>query len=282
MIVDTHAHLYDPIFDRDRDEVIRRALREGVGAIIAVGTDLDSSRVSVELAQAYPWVYAAVGFHPHDASRLTLEALDELASLAAHPKVVAIGEIGLDYYRKLSPKEAQGKALEAQLELASSLELPVVVHCRDAHAETLAILRLWAGRRSLKTGGHFGVMHCFSGDEQEGMELIGMGFMVSFAGPITFPRAQRPKHVAGKLPVTELLVETDCPYLTPSENYGQRNEPAFVWAVARGLAEAREIPLEEMASITNRNAQKLFGLSLIRKEDIGDPFPIPVYTGRST
>ena len=280
MIVDTHAHLDDPAFGKDRHEVIVRALREGVGAIVTAGTDLESSRVDVGLAEAYPWVYAAVGFHPHDAGQLTPASLDEVGSLAAHPKVVAVGEIGLDFYRNLSPKEAQQRAFEAQLELAASLDLPVIVHCREAHREAMATLRKWVSRRISPSGRPAGVMHCFSGDESEGMELIEMGFLVSFAGPVTFPRAQRPKRVAGALPLSGLLVETDCPYLTPSAHFGQRNEPAFVWAVAHGLAEAKGLAMEDVASATTSNAQRLFGISTTRKEDFGDRFPFPVNTGR--
>lgn len=282
MIVDTHAHLDGLEFEGDRSAVILRALEQGVGAIVAVGCDLESSRAALGLAEAYPWVYAAVGFHPHEASRLTPSLLGEVSRLAAHPRVVAIGEIGLDFYRNLSPREAQGRALMAQLELAAALELPVIVHCRQAQGETLAVLRRWAASRGSGTKRPLGVMHCFSGDEREGMELAEMGFFLSFAGPLTFPRAQRPKRVAASLPLDSLLVETDCPYLTPSAHYGRRNEPAFVWAVAQGLAAAKGVTLEEVASITTGNAQRLFGLSLTRKEDIGAPFLVPVHTGRPT
>lgn len=278
MIVDTHAHLDGPEFQEDRHAVLRRAFQQGVAAIVAVGCDLESSQAALELVEAYPWVYAAVGFHPHEARRLTPPALEEVARLAAHPRVVAIGEIGLDFYRHLSPREVQERALEAQLELAAALELPVIVHCRQAHKETLAALRKWASGRDSSGKKPLGVMHCFGGDEREGMELVEMGFFLSFAGPLTFPRAQRPKRVAAALPLGSLLVETDCPYLTPSVHYGQRNEPAFVWDVARGLAAAKGVTLEEVASITSENAQRVFGLSLIRKEELGDPFP--AHTGR--
>lgn len=281
-VADTHAHLHDPAFEEDRDEVIPRALAQGVGAIITAGTDMESSRVALGLAESYPWVHAAVGFHPHEASRLTQAALRELRSLAARPGVVAIGEIGLDFYRDLSPREVQERALESQLDLASALGLPVIVHCREAHDQTMAILRRWAAGYRRADGRPMGVMHCFSGNEQEGLELVGMGFLLSFAGPITFPRSQRARRVARALPMDSLLVETDCPYLTPSAHYGRRNEPAFVWAVAQGLAEARGIGVGEVASATSANAQRLFGISLTRKEDIGDPFPIPVNSGRST
>ncbi|MDP2726227.1 MAG: TatD family hydrolase [Dehalococcoidia bacterium] len=280
MIVDTHAHLDVPDFEGDRRAVILRALEQDVGAIVAAGCDLESSRVALALAEAYPWVYAAVGFHPHEASRLTTAILEELARLAGHSKVVAVGEIGLDFYRNRSPREAQEWALEAQLDMASSLGLPVIVHCRQADAEVLSSVKRWVNRRHSGTKRPVGVLHCFSGDEKQGMELIELGFLLSFAGPLTFPRAQQPKRVAAALPLSSLLVETDSPYLTPSAHYGQRNEPAFVWAVARGLAEVKGLTLEEVASITTANAQRLFGLSLTRKEDFGHLFPVQVNTGR--
>ena len=281
MIVDTHAHLDGREFDADRDAVIRRALERDIGAIVTAGIDLESSRASIDLAKEYPWVYAAVGVHPHEASGLTPSSLDELERLAVHPRVVAIGEIGLDFYRNLSPRDIQVKALEAQLELAVRVNLPVIVHCRQANIETLGVLRRWVVGRASDAGKLLGVMHCFSGDEKEGRQLIDMGFLVSFAGPITFPRSQRPKRVASALPLSGLLVETDCPYLTPSAYYGQRNEPSFVWAVAQGLAEAKGTTLEAVASVTTGNARRLFGLSITRKEDFGDTRPFPAYTGRS-
>lgn len=282
MIVDTHAHLDDRAFEGDRKETILRAQEQSVGAIVTVGCDLESSRAAVDLSEAFAGVYAAVGFHPHKAARLTPAALEEISRLASHPRVVAIGEIGLDFYRQLSPRDAQEEALEAQLKLAAGLDLPVIVHCRQASQEVMAILKRWAAGRSSRGVKPLGVMHCFSGDEGEGMKLIEMGFLLSFAGPLTFPKAQRTRTVARALPLSSLLVETDCPYLTPSPRYGQRNEPAFVWAVAQGLAEARGTTLEEVASLTTENAQRLFGLSLIRKEDFGDPFPVPAHTGRPT
>ncbi|MDO8691703.1 MAG: TatD family hydrolase, partial [Dehalococcoidia bacterium] len=211
---------------------------------------------------------------------LTASAVDEIEGLSVHPKVVAIGEIGLDFYRNLSPREAQISALEIQLEMAVRVKLPVIVHCRQANIEILDVLRRWASRRGPNAGRPLGVVHCFSGDEKEGRELIDLGFLVSFAGPITFPRSQRPKRVAAALPLSGLLVETDCPYLTPSVHFGQRNEPSFVWAVAQGLADAKGASLEDVVYVTTGNAMRLFGLSLTRKEDFGETRPFPAYTGR--
>ncbi len=280
IVVDTHAHLDGRDFDSDRDAVVRRALEKGIGAIVTAGVDMESSRAALDMAIEYPWVYAAVGFHPHEASGLMASSMDEIERLAAHPRVVAIGEIGLDFYRNLSPRETQLEALEVQLDLAVRVDLPVIFHCRQANAETLEVVRRWTAGRTRGSGRPLGVMHCFSGDEKEGKELMEMGFLVSFAGPITFPRSQRPRRVASALDLSGLLVETDCPYLTPSAHYGQRNEPSFVWAVAQGLAEAKGVSLEEVASATTANARRLFGLSLTRKEDFGDTRPFPAYTGR--
>ncbi|MDP2659903.1 MAG: TatD family hydrolase [Dehalococcoidia bacterium] len=280
MIVDTHAHLDGPEFDADRDAVIRRAVESGVGAIVSAGVDMKSSMASLELAKEYACVYSALGFHPHEATGLTQSAVDDIERLSVHPKVVAIGEIGLDFYRNLSPRETQMSALEIQLEMASRADLPVIVHCRQANIEILDVLRRWASRRGPGAGRPLGVVHCFSGDEKEGRELIDLGFLVSFAGPITFPRSRRPKRVAAALPLSGLMVETDCPYLTPSVHFGQRNEPSFVWAVAQGLADAKGANLEDVASVTTENAIRLFGLSLTRKEDFGQTRPFPAYTAR--
>lgn len=282
MIADTHAHLDSSDFDKDRGDVTRRALKNGVGAIVTAGVDLESSRASIALAESYSWVYAAVGFHPHDAVQYSSGAQEELANLASHSRVVAIGEIGLDFYRNLSPQETQKLAFEAQLDLASSVDLPVIVHCRQAMEDTLAILRTWSTRRARAAGKPAGVMHCFSGDEREGAELLEMGFLLSFAGPITFPRSLRTRQIAAGLPLDRLLVETDCPYLTPSAHHGRRNEPSFVWAVAQALAEAKGITLDEVASVTTGNAMRLFGISLSRNEELGNTYTVPVDTRRST
>lgn len=282
MIIDTHAHLDGQEFESDRDAVIRRAAEQGVGAIISAGVDIESSRASVQLSEQYDWVYAAVGVHPHEAARLTPDLLDEIESMASHPRVVAIGEIGLDFYRNLSPREAQVTALVAQLELASRVGLPVIMHSRQAAAESLEMLRKWVLSRRAEASQPLGVMHCFSGDERDASALMDIGFLVSFAGPITFPRSEKTRRVASRLPLDQLLVETDCPYLTPSAHYGQRNEPSFVWDVARGLAEAQGKTLDEVASATTENAGRLFRLPLTRKEDIGDTRAFPAHTRRPT
>lgn len=252
-MIDSHAHLDFPPFDPDREAVIARARAVGMVAILNVGADLESSRASVALAQQYDFIYAAVGIHPHDAKTLTPAVLEELRHLARHPKVVAVGEIGLDYYRDLSPRPVQRQAFADQLALAAELGLPVVIHSRDALDDTLAILRGWSGR---------GVLHSYSGGPEWLEEVLALGFSVGISGPVTFPNAHRLWAVAAAVPLDRLLVETDCPYLTPEPYRGRRNEPAYVWYVAGGVARARGISAEEVARITTENAAHLFRLPI--------------------
>lgn len=253
-LVDTHAHLDDRQFDRDRAETIQRSLAAAVHCIITVGTNLDSSRAAVALARQHPAVYAAVGVHPHDAEKVGPDALEMLRHYASQDKVVAIGEIGLDFYRNLSPPARQKEVLIAQLELSRQLDKPVIIHDRDAHAETMDILRQ-AGRTWR------GVLHCFSGDSEMARQAIQMGLYISFAGPVTFENARRLQALARELPLERVLVETDCPYLAPHPCRGQRNEPAYVRLVAAKIAALREMPFERVAEVTTENARQLFGLS---------------------
>jgi TatD DNase family protein len=255
-LIDTHTHLDFPEFDGDREYVIERAATAGVGAMVNVGTDLDSSRAAVALAEAYPQIYAAVGVHPHDAKAMTTEVLDELRALASRPKVVAIGEIGLDFYRDLSPREKQRQAFEQQLALASEVGKPVIIHDREAHKEVMTILRRWAEGCQQSIG----VLHCFSGDLAMAKEAIKMGFYISIAGPVTFPNARRLRELVRQLPLEKLLVETDCPYLTPHPHRGKRNEPAYVKLVAQEAAHIKGLTLEEVARVTSDNARALFAL----------------------
>jgi TatD DNase family protein len=258
LLVDTHAHLDFPQFDNDRERVIERAATADVKAIINVGADLVSSQAAVALAEAYPQVYAAVGVHPHDAKTLTKEVLEELRALASHPKVVAIGEIGLDFYRDLSPRDKQRQAFRQQLALAREVGKPVIIHDREAHKEVMAILRRWA------EGSHesVGVLHCFSGNLAMAQEAIELGFYISIAGPVTFQNARRLRELVRQLPLEKLLIETDCPYLTPHPHRGKRNEPAYVKFVAQEVARVRATSLEEVARSTSDNAHSLFALKL--------------------
>jgi len=267
-LTDTHAHLNSPRFKSDQERVIERAATAGVKAIINVGASLASSQAAVALAKAYPQIYAAVGVHPHDAKTVTKEVLEELRALASHPKVVAIGEIGLDFFRDLSPRDKQRQAFRQQLALASEMGKPAIIHDRDAHSEIMAILRRWAcperrsayGRRVEGGQRPLGVLHCFSGDLAMAQEATELGFYISIAGPVTFKNARSLRELVRQLPLEKLLVETDCPYLAPHPHRGKRNEPAYVKLVAQEVARIKRSSLEEVAHITSGNAQALFAL----------------------
>ncbi|MBC7248351.1 MAG: TatD family hydrolase [Actinobacteria bacterium] len=238
-LVDTHAHL--DLLEEDVGVALRRAAEAGVSEVVAVGIDLESSRRAVEFAHAFPSVHAVVGIHPHDARHLDRATLRALASLAEDPRVVGIGETGLDFYRNLSPRADQERAFRSLLELARGLSLPVVVHDREAHAETLRILEEYApfeGRL---------VMHCFSGDTAMARAVMDLGGYISVAGPVTFPNARRLQEVVRETPLERLLVETDCPFLSPHPHRGKPNAPDRVVLVARKVAELKGIPFEELA-----------------------------------
>ena len=254
MLIDTHAHLQMKDYDNDRDEVIDRAAEAGVHYIINVGLNLPSSRQAVKLAEEHENLYAAAGVHPHDAKLLDAKTLDALRDLAGHPKVVAIGEMGLDYYRDLSPRPVQRSAFEKQLCLAEEVGLPVIVHNRDAHADTLEILQRHADRVR-------GVMHCFSGDEDFADNCIQMGLYISFAGPVTYRKSYQLREVAAHVQWDKFFVETDCPYLAPQFRRGKRNEPSYVKAVAKKIAEIRRTTFPEIARITTANVKALFGIA---------------------
>jgi len=253
--VDTHAHLDLPEFDADRDAVMQRALHNGIERIITIGIGAEECRRAVALADAYPEVYAAVGIHPHNAAVLDMALLDFLEASARNPKVVAIGEIGLDFYRNRSPREAQVRAFRAQLDLACSLSLPVIIHDRDAHHETMAMLR---EERAELAGG---VLHCFSGDAAMASACIDLGLYISIPGTVTFKQALVVQDVVRRVPLEHLLIETDCPFLAPVPHRGQRNEPLHVKLVAAEIARLKNIPLEQVAQVTTANAKRLFRIS---------------------
>lgn len=259
MLIDTHCHLDLEQFKGDREAVIARAEQAGVTRMITIGVDLASSRAAVALAEAYPAIYAAVGVHPHEAAGFDEETLTALKSLARHPKVVAVGEIGLDFYRDYSPRTAQRIAFEAQLALAKAVGKPVVVHIRDAHDAAWAILRPWADSHPWRAEDRpVGVLHCYSGDLSLAEEAITHGFYLGFDGPITYTNARKPPELVRHLPLDYLLIETDAPYLTPHPFRGKRNEPAYVRLVAQRLAELKERPFDEIAAVTSANAARLF------------------------
>lgn len=255
--IDTHCHLDFAPFDGDREEVLRRARAAHVTVLINPGADLESSRRAVEMAERFPQVYAAVGIHPHDADTLDESALQALQQLARHPKVVAIGEIGLDYYRDLSPRAQQRKAFEMQLALAATYQLPVIVHQRDAAQDVLSIVRSWRAQHSYHPAG---VFHAFSGDLAMARQVIALGFYIGIAGPVTYANARRLPEILPRLPVESLVIETDAPYLTPHPYRGQRNEPAYLPLVAQRLAELLRMPLETLATHLSHNARRLFRL----------------------
>ena len=258
-LIDTHAHLDFGKFDADRDLVLERARKAGVGTIVNVGTDLASSRRAVELAAQHDMIYAAVGMHPHDAKKLDGAALAELRDLAQRPNVVAVGEIGLDYYRDLSPRNAQRRAFQAQLAWAAKLEKPVIIHDRDAHDQVMELLADWGktlGRSTL--AGRLGVLHTFSGDRAMAERAIDLGFYISISGPVTYKNAGQLPDVVRALPLNRILVETDCPFLAPHPYRGKRNEPAYVRLVAERIAELLDIPLDDLARATTANAKRLF------------------------
>ncbi len=248
--IDTHAHLNLPGFDSDREKVIKRAKDSGVTYILIPGIDLPSSRISVELAQRFVGLYAAVGVHPHEAKGFNQANLLKLRELAQSPQVRAIGEVGLDFYRKLSPKSDQVEAFRAQIRLAKDLDLPIVVHTRGAVEEALDILEE-------ESSGLKGVLHCFEGTREQAEWALALDLHISFTGQVTFPRSKS-LPLAKRVPLERLLLETDSPYLAPLPYRGKRNEPAWVRLVAESIAQVRHMDLETLVAATSEAAIELF------------------------
>ena len=257
VLIDSHSHIDMRQFSKDRDAVMERAREAGLAAVLDVGCDIPSSEAAIALAERYDEVFAVVGFHPHSAAAMGNGDIGRIIELAQHPRVVAIGEIGLDFYRNLSPREAQVEAFNRQLDLARELDLPVVIHSRQATDEVFDILSRWA----VGSSETLGVLHCFSGDLELARRYIDMGFFISIAGPITYGKSSA-ADVARHLPLDRLLIETDCPFLTPNPHRGKRNEPSYVSFVAEKIGELRGIPGEEVARCTAGNAIKLFRLPI--------------------
>jgi len=253
MLFDSHAHIDDEQFDADRDQVIRRALENGVTGMINVGCCMASSARSVALAKQYEAIYAAVGIHPHDAQGILATDYEQLAVWSKQDKVVAIGEIGLDYYHDLSPRDTQRTVFVRQLDVARQMKMPIIIHDRDAHKDIMDIIRSEAKGLS-------GVLHCFSGSLEMAREVIKLGFYVSIAGPVTFKNAAKLPEIVASIPLERLLVETDCPYLTPHPYRGKRNEPAYVRIVAEQVASLRKLELSALAEITSANTKRLFNI----------------------
>jgi TatD DNase family protein len=252
LLTDTHVHLNLDSYDQDREDVVRRARSVGVSLMVNVGFDLTTSRESIELAERYDFVYASVGLHPHEAASFDEAARRELERLAEHPKVVAIGETGLDYYRDLSPRDDQRRAFRAQIELARKLDLPLIVHNRDALDDVLAVVDDEA------LGGAGGVMHCFPGDGAYAEAVVARGFHVGIAGPVTYSKSGRLVGVAESVPIGRLLLETDAPWLPPVPYRGKRNEPSYVLHVAETVARIRGLSVPDLARATAGNAGRLF------------------------
>lgn len=253
MLFDTHAHYDDEAFDADRDALLSAMPEQGVGLIVNPGCDLKTSQTAVSLAHRYGHVYAAVGIHPENCGDFVPAHIDALRALAAEEKVVAIGEIGLDYYwAENPPREFQQQVFRAQLELALALDLPVIVHDRDAHGDTLAIVSEYPALR--------GVFHCFSGSPEMAEALLKRGWYLGFDGPITYKNARRAPEVAAVTPLDRMVIETDSPYLTPVPHRGKRNDSTHVRQVAEKLAEWKNIRPDELEQITWENGKRLFGI----------------------
>jgi len=264
--IDTHAHLDDQKFDTDRESVVDRAGQAGVIHIISIGADLASSRAATDLAEMNPCVSATVGVHPHDAQSLSPGTLAQLRVLAESAQVVAIGEIGLDYYRNLSPRSSQIEAFEAQLGLAAELEKPVVIHIRDekgmqrAYQDALGILGRWVGANPWRPARPLGVLHCYSGDLGVAKRALDMGFYLGVDGPITYPNAGALRSVVAELPLDRILIETDSPYLAPQARRGRRNEPSYLPQIGQQVADLHGVSPALVARETTHSAQALFDL----------------------
>jgi TatD DNase family protein len=250
MLIDSHAHLDDPAFGADLAGVLDRAREAGVERIVTIGTDLESSRRAQALAEAHPQVWFSPGIHPHEAD--APGDVDALRPLARHPRAVAVGETGLDYFKNRASVAGQKTLFLKHLEIAKEAGKPVSIHCRDAHADTIAILKDHAPQR--------GVIHCFTGTAADAAAYIALGFFISIAGPVTFPSAQALRDVVRRLPLDRLMVETDCPLLAPQKFRGKRNEPSYVRYTAAEIANAHGVGLDAVGDATSRNARSLFGL----------------------
>jgi TatD DNase family protein len=271
MFVDSHAHLDGKQFDSDRELVIARAREAGVATMVAIGNgdgppELDAG---IRLAEKYPFMYATIGIHPHEARLASDHEYAEMERLARHPKVIAWGEIGLDYYYDHSPRDTQKEVFIRQMELAGAAKLPIVIHCRPSDNSENAwedclqlILEKWAAK------GIGGILHCFTGNWPQAKRALDMGFMISFAGNVTFPKAQQIRDAALEVPIDRMFIETDCPYLAPIPHRGKRNEPAYVKETARKIGELRGLSMEQVGEQTARNFYKFFKISEIAETKV--------------
>ena len=251
-LYDTHAHLDDSMFDADRSQVIEKIKNSNIGLVNNIAADMESSRAAIALAEKYDFIYATVGVHPSDVLSMTDHDIDELRELSKHPKVVAIGEIGLDYHYDDADPDVQKYWLRAQLDLAKELDMPVVIHDRDSKGECVSILK----EKNITNG----VVHCFSGSAETARELVKMGLHISFTGVVTFKNARRAIEAVKAIPIERLFIETDCPYMAPEPFRGQRNDSSMVYRVAEKIAEIKELPVDEVIRLTRENAVKFFNI----------------------
>ena len=252
MLIDSHAHLEMPEFVQDRKDVIQRAYKNGIDCIITIGIDIEACQQAIALAEEFEFVYAVLGVHPHNAKDIDEETYHILRNLTRHDKVCALGEIGLDFFRNLSPQDVQIKRFKELIALARELKLPIVVHDRDAHQETLSILK---EEKAFEVGG---VIHCFSGDYEMATKCLDMGFYISIPGTITFSKSTSLQELVRSIPLEWILIETDSPFLAPIPFRGKRNEPSYVRYVADKIAQIKNLDFEEVASVTSQNAKALF------------------------
>jgi TatD DNase family protein len=257
-LIDSHAHIDFPQFADDREAMLERARAAGVSILLAIGSGPGPEKLdaAIPFAEQYDWIYATVGTHPHEAKDLTPAHLEQLAKLARHPRVIAYGEIGLDYFYDHSPRDVQQRVFREQMELAAAAKLPIVIHCRDAWDDCMnALEQHWRGT------GLGGILHCFTSTLEDAKRGLDMGFMISFAGNSTYPKAQNLRDVAKALPLENLLIETDSPFLAPQGYRGKRNEPANVGEVAKAIGSVRNLPADEVAVTTAANFRRFFRLS---------------------
>ena len=252
MLFDTHAHMNDPVFDQDRDELLSSLKDQGVGLVMNPGCSLENSIQAIEIAEKYPFVYAAVGSHPDSCNEVDEQVIDRYRELCRHEKVKAIGEIGLDYYYEDIPREIQKKAFMAQMELAREVGLPVIVHEREAHDDGMRIVKQFKDVT--------GVFHCYSGSAEMARQLVNMGWYIGFTGVLTFKNARKAVETAQAIPLDRIVLETDCPFMAPEPFRGRRNHPGYLYRMAERLAELRGLSVEEVTAITTENGKRLYRL----------------------
>jgi TatD DNase family protein len=270
-MIDSHSHIYMDRYSADREAVIARAAAAGVTQLLQVGCDLEDSQTAVALSERVSGIYAAVGVHPHNATSLTADVLEALAALTHHPKVLAWGEIGLDFHYDHSPRDVQQAAFTAQLQRACTCEMPVVIHTREAEPETLAVLR----RHALPRGGH---VHCFTGTPAMAEQVLALGLYIGFTGIVSFPKADNVREALRVVPLERLLIETDSPYLTPQPHRGKRNEPALVIHVAEAIAQVKGVPVTAVLEHSTRNFYQLYGREGMTWEALPGTIPSHIET----